>query len=86
MTKAHEVYLDVLSEVKTKAKGDWFIYTLYQPLPPAYWKKSAEKGGNMLDLERFDGQPLCCKIFFPAQYIALTLNRSIFVVPCLARR
>jgi hypothetical protein len=65
MTKAHEVYLDVLSEVKTKAKGDWFIYTLYQPLPPAYWKKSAEKGGNMLNLERFDGQPLCCKFLFP---------------------
>ncbi|CAE7192935.1 hypothetical protein PTNB85_06346 [Pyrenophora teres f. teres] len=59
MMKAHEIYLDVLSGLKAKATGDWAIYTLFQPLPPAYWKDSAAKGGNVLGLERFGEQVLC---------------------------
>ena len=61
MTKAHEIYLDVLENLKAKATGDWGIYVLYQPLPPAYWKNSAARGGNVLGLERFNGQVLCRK-------------------------
>jgi hypothetical protein len=61
MTKAHEIYMDVLSNLKAKATGDWGIYVLYQPLPPVYWKDSAKRGGNVLGLERFDGQVLCRK-------------------------
>lgn len=61
MTAAHEFYKDALADLKTKATGDWQIYTLYQPLPPAYWKDSAARGGNVLGLERFNGQTLCCK-------------------------
>jgi hypothetical protein len=61
MTKAHEIYMDVLSNLKAKAKGEWQIYVLYQPLPPAYWKNSVAKGGNVLGLERFKDQALCCK-------------------------
>lgn len=60
--KAHEIYMDVLSDLKAKAAGDWGIYTLYQPLPPAYWKDSDSRGGNVLGLERFDGQVLCRKL------------------------
>ncbi|RMZ66126.1 FAD binding domain containing [Pyrenophora seminiperda CCB06] len=59
MKKAHEIYLDVLSNLKAKATGDWAIYTLYQPLPPAYWRESAARGGNVLGLERFGEQVLC---------------------------
>ncbi|KAF7672480.1 fad binding domain-containing protein [Alternaria burnsii] len=59
MTKAHEIYMDVLSNLKAKATGDWQIYVLYQPLPPSYWRQSASKGGNMLGLERFGEQVLC---------------------------
>ncbi|KAF3053543.1 hypothetical protein E8E11_011584 [Didymella keratinophila] len=59
MTMAHEFYKDTLADLKVKATGDWQIYTLYQPLPPAYWKESAARGGNVLGLERFDGQTLC---------------------------
>ncbi|KAK1908458.1 hypothetical protein P3342_009307 [Pyrenophora teres f. teres] len=59
MMKAHEIYLDVLSGLKAKATGDWAIYTLFQPLPPAYWKDSAAKGGNVLGLDRFGEQVLC---------------------------
>lgn len=59
MTKAHEIYLDILAGLKAKAKGDWGIYTLYQPLPPAYWRQSEERGGNALGLERFNNQVLC---------------------------
>jgi hypothetical protein len=62
MTKAHEIYKDVLANLKAKAKGDWGIYVLYQPLPPAYWKNSAARGGNVLGLERFN-KPLCCEYF-----------------------
>jgi hypothetical protein len=62
MSKAHEIYMDVLSNLKAKATGDWGIYVLYQPLPPVYWEKSAERGGNVLGLERFDGQVLCRKL------------------------
>jgi hypothetical protein len=61
MTKAHEIYMDVLSNLKAKATGDWQIYVLYQPLPPSYWRQSASKGGNMLGLERFGEQVLCRK-------------------------
>jgi hypothetical protein len=59
MTKAHEIYMEVLANLKAKAKGDWGIYVLYQPLPPSYWRDSASKGGNVLGLERFNGQVLC---------------------------
>jgi hypothetical protein len=61
MIKAHEIYMDVLSNLKAKASGGWAIYILYQPLPPAYWRNSAENSGNVLGLERFDGQVLCRK-------------------------
>jgi hypothetical protein len=67
MTKAHEIYMDVLSNLKAKATGDWGIYVLYQPLPPVYWKDSAKRGGNVLGLERFNGQVLCCKSLFLLQ-------------------
>ncbi|CAN9290608.1 unnamed protein product [Alternaria alternata] len=59
MTKAHEIYMDIISNLKAKATGDWQIYVLYQPLPPSYWRQSASKGGNMLGLERFGEQVLC---------------------------
>ncbi|KAF1928846.1 FAD binding domain-containing protein [Didymella exigua CBS 183.55] len=59
MTEAHEIYKDVLANLKARATGDWQIYVLYQPLPPAYWKDSAARGGNVLGLERFNGQTLC---------------------------
>ncbi|KAI8934042.1 hypothetical protein NX059_008810 [Plenodomus lindquistii] len=59
MNEAHLIYLDVVSNLKVKATGDWSIYALYQPLPPAYWRASASRGGNVLGLERFDGQVLC---------------------------
>ncbi|KAF2123686.1 FAD-binding domain-containing protein [Dothidotthia symphoricarpi CBS 119687] len=59
MTKAQEIYVDVVAGLKAKATGDWNIYTLYQPLPPAYWKNSVARGGNVLGLERFNGQVLC---------------------------
>jgi hypothetical protein len=59
LMKAHEIYMDVLANLKAKATGDWGVYTLYQPLPPAYWKDSASRGGNVLGLERFNGQILC---------------------------
>ncbi|KAF2844870.1 FAD-binding domain-containing protein [Plenodomus tracheiphilus IPT5] len=59
MLKAHESYLDVLSSLKAKATGDCGIYVLYQPFPPAYWRDSAARGDNILDLERFNGQVLC---------------------------
>lgn len=61
MTTAHEFYKDALADLKATATGDWQIYTLYQPLPTAYWKESVARGGNILGLERFDGQTLCCK-------------------------
>lgn len=61
MSRAHEIYLEVLANLKVKATGEWGIYTLYQPLPPAYWKDSAAKGGNILGLERFNNQVLCRK-------------------------
>ncbi|KAF1920383.1 hypothetical protein BDU57DRAFT_552788 [Ampelomyces quisqualis] len=59
MTKAHKIYLDVLAKLKAKVTGDWEIYVLYQPQPPSYWQKSLEGGGNVLGLERFNGQVLC---------------------------
>ncbi len=59
MTKAHEIYKDVLANLKAKATGEWQIYVLYHPLPPAYWKDSVARGGNVLGLERFNGQTLC---------------------------
>jgi hypothetical protein len=61
LNKAHEIYMEVLSNLKAKATGDWGIYTLYQPLPPAYWRQSAARGGNALGLERFGEQVLCRK-------------------------
>lgn len=61
LTEAHKIYMDVLSSLKAKATGEWNIYTLYQPLPPVYWKDSLAKGGNVLGLERFNGQTLCCE-------------------------
>lgn len=62
MIKAHEIYIDVLVNLKAKTTGEWSVHVLYQPLPPAYWKHSAERGGNVLGLERFDEQVLCCKL------------------------
>jgi hypothetical protein len=59
MTEAHKIYMDVLDNLKAKATGDWQIYVLYQPLPPAYWRKSESLGGNVLGLERFGEEALC---------------------------
>ncbi|KAJ4351001.1 hypothetical protein N0V95_004235 [Ascochyta clinopodiicola] len=59
MMEAHKIYMDVLANLKAKATGEWQIYVLYQPLPPAYWRHSAARGGNILGLERFNGQTLC---------------------------
>lgn len=61
MNEAHKIYTEVLANLKEKATGEWQIYVLYQPLPPAYWRESVARGGNVLGLERFDGQTLCCK-------------------------
>ncbi|KAF1844012.1 FAD-binding domain-containing protein [Cucurbitaria berberidis CBS 394.84] len=59
MTEAHNIFKDVLANLKAKATGDWGIYVLYQPLPPAYTRNSAAKGGNVLGFERFKDQVLC---------------------------
>ena len=61
MTEAHKIYMEILANLKEKATGDWQIYILYQPLPPAYTKDSVARGGNVLGLERFNDQVLCCK-------------------------
>lgn len=61
MTEAHEIYMEILANLKEKATGEWQIYILYQPLPPAYTKDSVARGGNILGLERFNDQVLCCK-------------------------
>jgi len=87
MTKAHEIYMDVLSNLKAKATGDWQIYVLYQPLPPSYWRQSASKGGNMLGLERFGEQVLCCKFTmkFCEDWTLISID-SIPTLHLLARR
>lgn len=64
VTAAHQIYLDVVDKLKAKATGEWQIYILYQPLTPAFWRDSASRGGNVLGLERFNGQNLCCKSTF----------------------
>jgi hypothetical protein len=61
MTEAHKIYMEILANLKEKATGEWQIYILYQPLPPAYTKDSVARGGNVLGLERFNDQVLCCK-------------------------
>jgi len=61
MTEAHKIYLEVVANLKAKAIGEWQIYILYQPLTPAFWRNSASRGGNILGLERFNGQNLCCE-------------------------
>ncbi|UPX19195.1 uncharacterized protein EKO05_0009464 [Ascochyta rabiei] len=61
MTEAHKIYMGVLENLKAKATGEWQIDGLYQPLPPAYCRISVARGGNILSLERFNGQTLCCK-------------------------
>jgi hypothetical protein len=61
MTKAYEIYQDVLSKLKAEATGDWGIYVVYQPIPPSYWRGSEIRGGNVLGLERFNNQVLCRK-------------------------
>ena len=87
MTKAHEIYMDVLSNLKAKATGYWQIYVLYQPLPPSYWRQSASKGGNMLGLERFGEQVLCCKFTtkFCEDWTLISID-SIPTLHLLARR
>jgi hypothetical protein len=87
MTKAHEIYMDVLSNLKAKATGDWQIYVLYQPLPPSYWRQSASKGGNMLGLERFGEQVLCRKFNLGSQNdCTLISDFSVPTLHLLARR
>lgn len=61
MAEAHKIYMEVVANLKAKATGEWQIYVLYQPLTPAFWRDSASRGGNILGLERFNGQNLCCK-------------------------
>lgn len=61
MTEAHKIYMEILANLKEKATGEWQIYILYQPLPPAYTKDSVARGGNVLGLDRFNDQVLCCK-------------------------
>jgi hypothetical protein len=85
MTKAHEIYMDVLSNLKAKATGDWQIYVLYQPLPPSYWRQSASKGGNMLGLERFGEQVLCRKFTLPFRNGRMLTQISIPTLHLLAR-
>jgi hypothetical protein len=87
MTKAHEIYMDVLSNLQATATGDWQIYVLYQPLPPSYWRQSASKGGNMLGLERFGEQVLCRKFALGSQNdCTLISDFSIPTLHLLARR
>ncbi|KAF7193639.1 FAD-dependent monooxygenase CTB5 [Pseudocercospora fuligena] len=53
MRKAHEAYENVTKTLVAQAKGDWAIYTLYQPIPTLFSRHSKEKGGNVLGLDRF---------------------------------
>lgn len=53
LNKAHEYFQNVLTKLKAEATDTWSIYVLYQPLPPAYTRDAAARGGNVLGLERF---------------------------------
>lgn len=59
MTRAYEIYKDLLSDLKANATGDWNFYIVFQAIPPAYWQDSEAQGGNVLGLERFNKQVLC---------------------------
>lgn len=50
---AHEMYKKVLANLQAQAKGNWALYTLYQPIPPLFSQHSNERGGNVLGLDRF---------------------------------
>lgn len=53
MERAHEAFQEVVQKLKAEAKGDWAIYTLYQPIPPLFARHGNEHGGNVLGLDRF---------------------------------
>lgn len=61
MGKAPDIYSSLLNDLKTKAKGDWNVYIIYQHIPSAYWKDNEAKGGNVPGLERFKDQVPWCK-------------------------
>lgn len=54
LQRAHESFLKASDKLKAEARGNYSLYTLYQPIPKIFSKHSKDKGGNVLGLDRFD--------------------------------
>ncbi|PQE20413.1 FAD binding domain containing protein [Rutstroemia sp. NJR-2017a BBW] len=54
LTKAIELHDALIPKIKAKAKGNWTMQNMFQPIPTVFGKIGAEKGGDMLGFDRFN--------------------------------
>lgn len=54
LTKANELFQDVVATLKASATGSYNVFALYQPIPQAIIKQGPAHGGNLLGLDRFN--------------------------------
>lgn len=55
LSKVVDIHNHKIEEIKAQAKSKtWTLATMIQPWAKIFWQHSAERGGNMLGLDRFD--------------------------------
>lgn len=54
LEKAHELFKQTYASLEEKAKSDFKVLTLFQPVPTLFADHGKAKGGNVLGLDRFD--------------------------------
>lgn len=55
LSKVIDIHNHKIEEIKAQAKSkSWTLATMIQPWAKIFWEHSAERGGNMLGLDRFD--------------------------------
>jgi len=54
LTKAIELHDALIPKIKARAKGNWTMQNMFQPIPTVFGKIGAEKGGDMLGFDRFN--------------------------------
>ncbi|QSZ35285.1 hypothetical protein DSL72_008154 [Monilinia vaccinii-corymbosi] len=54
LTKAIELHDAFIPKIKSRATGAWTMQNMFQPIPTVFGKIGAQRGGNVLGLDRFD--------------------------------
>ncbi|KAF2168179.1 hypothetical protein M409DRAFT_21623 [Zasmidium cellare ATCC 36951] len=64
LKKAHELFKQTIASLEEKAKFDFKVLALYQPVPTLFAEHGKANGGNVLGLDRFDETLIMYESYF----------------------